>query len=217
LFQILREDFLSFLVRACWLVSFFFTPIYMFILSFVVLFGPKKGVFTTYLNFWIFNPILNLNLLLNYFNKLNTFTLINFNSLINYQFTIFTSRFTVYVLFFFWCFFYFFGEILLLILFNFNTLTDTISSDFFFLLKNHTIFYLNSNSTFLNFTIMFYILFFTSCSFLFLLNLRYNFNYLHLNLVVFFDFLFLFITAYLFNFFSFFIILIFFLFFYFKK
>jgi hypothetical protein len=26
----MREDFLSYFVRGCWLVSFFFTPIYMF-------------------------------------------------------------------------------------------------------------------------------------------------------------------------------------------
>jgi hypothetical protein len=26
----LRDDFISLVVRGCWLVSFFFTPIYMF-------------------------------------------------------------------------------------------------------------------------------------------------------------------------------------------
>lgn len=42
LFQILKDDFLSIVVRSCWLVSFFFTPTYMFTLAFIVLFGPKK-------------------------------------------------------------------------------------------------------------------------------------------------------------------------------
>jgi len=52
LFQVLRDDFLSFFVRGCWLVSFFFTPIYMLILLFIVIFGPKKGILLTYLSFW---------------------------------------------------------------------------------------------------------------------------------------------------------------------
>jgi len=48
LFQLLREDSLTLIVRGCWLVSFFFTPIYMFILTFIVAFGPKKGTISTY-------------------------------------------------------------------------------------------------------------------------------------------------------------------------
>lgn len=51
LFQVLRDDFISMFVRGCWLVSFFFTPIYMFILVFVVSFGSKKGTLLTYLSF----------------------------------------------------------------------------------------------------------------------------------------------------------------------
>lgn len=51
LFQILKDDFLSLIVRSCWLVSFFFTPIYMFILIFIVIFGAKKGTLNTYNNF----------------------------------------------------------------------------------------------------------------------------------------------------------------------
>lgn len=51
LFQIFKNDFLSLIIRGTWLVSFFFTPIYMFILTFIVIFGPKKSTFKTYLNF----------------------------------------------------------------------------------------------------------------------------------------------------------------------
>lgn len=43
LFQVFKDDFISIFIRACWLVSFFFTPIYMFMLTFVVQFGLKKG------------------------------------------------------------------------------------------------------------------------------------------------------------------------------
>jgi hypothetical protein len=198
LFQILRDDFLSFLIRACWLVSFFFTPIYMFILSFVVVFGPKKGVLTTYLSFWNFKKNFNYFLLVNFYKKLFSLNRLNNASLFNYQFTIFTSRTTIYVLFIFWCFFFFFGESLLLILFNFSTLTDSIPANFFFLIKTHTIFYLNLSSFLLSSTIMFYILFFTFCAFIFLINLRYTFNYNYLNYSYFLEILFMALTCYLF-------------------
>jgi formate hydrogenlyase subunit 3/multisubunit Na+/H+ antiporter MnhD subunit len=55
LFQVLRDDFISLFVRGCWLVSFFFTPIYMFILVFVVSFGPKKSTLTVYSDIWYTN------------------------------------------------------------------------------------------------------------------------------------------------------------------
>jgi NADH-quinone oxidoreductase subunit L len=48
LLQVMREDFISYFVRACWLVSFFFTPIYMFFLIFLVMFNIKKGSIVTY-------------------------------------------------------------------------------------------------------------------------------------------------------------------------
>jgi NADH-quinone oxidoreductase subunit L len=48
LFQVLRDDFVSYFVRGCWLVSFFFTPIYMFVLIFYVMFNVKKGSVTVY-------------------------------------------------------------------------------------------------------------------------------------------------------------------------
>ena len=199
LFQVLREDFLSLIVRACWLVSFFFTPIYMFILTFVVVFGPKKGVFTTYLSFWNFKYFNFNQLLINVNKKYSNFNLNNFNNylLYRFQFTIFTCRTTIYLLFSFWLFFFFFGESLLMILFNFSTLTDSVPSNYFMFFKNHIIFDLNVSSSSLSNTIMFYILFFTSCSFIFLLNLRYTFNYFYLNSIWFFDFFFLAVIFYL--------------------
>lgn len=213
LFQVLREDFLSLIVRACWLVSFFFTPIYMFILTFVVIFGPKKGVFTTYLSFWNFKYFNFNQLLINVNKRYSNFNLNNFNNylLYRFQFTIVTCRTTIYLLFSFWLFFFFFGESLLMILFNFSTLTDSVPSNYFMFFKNHVIFDLNVSSSSLSNTVMFYILFFTSCSFIFLLNLRYTFNYFYLNSIWFFDFLFLTIIFYLYitNFFLYFLLLIF--------
>jgi hypothetical protein len=84
-----------------------------------------------------------------------------------------------------------------MILFNFSTLTDSINADYFMIFKNHTVFYLNNASFNLSNTIMFYILFFTSCSFTFLLNLRYTFNYYYINSIWFFDLFFLLILSYL--------------------
>lgn len=200
LFQILRDDFLSLIVRACWLVSFFFTPIYMFILTFVVIFGPKKGILTTYASFWNFKYFFYNQILINFINK-KTFNhdFLNFYLLYRFQYTIVTCRTTIYLLFSFWLFFFFFGESLLMILFNFSTITDSVYSDYFFLFKHHTIFSLTTLSSFLSDTIMFYIIFFTTCSFIFLLNLRYTFNYFYLNNLWFFDLIFITILLFLFS------------------
>ena len=87
----------------------------------------------------------------------------------DFQFTIITSRITTYVLFIFWCFFYFFGESLLLMTFNFNNLNDLISSSFFTHLKTHMIFLTSNSNSYLNTTIMYYIIFFYHiCSFIFI-------------------------------------------------
>lgn len=172
LFQVLREDFISLFVRGCWMVSFFFTPIYMFILVFVVFFGPKKGVLASYSTYW-----------LTYFNSLFwTFAHSKPNQIADkmryqFQFTVITSRTTIYVLFCFWCFFFFFGEFLLLITFNFNTISDLIPSNYFTFFKTHTIFLLDNNNSYLTEVMMFYIIFFTTNSFMFLLNLKYSFIY----------------------------------------
>lgn len=88
-----------------------------------------------------------------------------------FQFTVITSRTTTYILFIFWCFFFFFGEILLLVMFNFNTISDLIPSHYFFSTKNHIIFLLDNSSTKLSEVIMFYIVFLSLCSFNFLLRL----------------------------------------------
>jgi formate hydrogenlyase subunit 3/multisubunit Na+/H+ antiporter MnhD subunit len=47
-FHTLRDDFVSYFVRGCWVVSFFFTPIYMFSLLLFVYFGPSKSPSSTY-------------------------------------------------------------------------------------------------------------------------------------------------------------------------
>lgn len=177
LFQVLRDDFISLFVRGCWLVSFFFTPIYMFLLVFVVSFGPKKGTILTYSSYWYANFYNNFQLLTT--SLLNNLTIdsLKFYMKHRFQFTSITSRTTIYLLFSFWCFFFFFGEFLLLLTFNFNTLIDVIPSNFFMSTKSHVIFLLNNSNSSLNETILLYILFFTGSSLYFLLNLRLSFNY----------------------------------------
>jgi hypothetical protein len=175
LFQVLRDDFLSLFVRGCWLVSFFFTPIYMFILIFAVMFGPKKGEVFTYSTAWDFKYITN-HILVFFLLKRRNFT--NKNLMISrYQFTTITSRLTSYFLFSFWLFFFFYGETLILIVFNFMTLVDTISSSSFFIIKQHTVFYLITTPLQLTNYIDTYIYFLTTCAFLFLMNLNFTLNY----------------------------------------
>ena len=206
LFQVLRDDFVSLFVRGCWLVSFFFTPIYMFILVFVVSFGPKKSTLTVYSDIWHTDFYKTFQVLA----QQSQSSVKNLSSLFLYrfQFTVVTSRSTIYLLFFFWCFFFFFGEILLLILFNFNTLSDLIPSSFFFFFKSHVIFLLDNGNMFLNDIIFFFILFFTTSAFLFLLNLRVNFSNHYLSTLYAYDLIFLTVILYLFLKFSFFYFLI---------
>jgi hypothetical protein len=169
----------SLFVRGCWMVSFFFTPIYMFILIFIVSFGTKKGVLASYSGSWY--PIYRISLqqLLNFSVKEGLLGAKLNPSLYLYRFqhTNLTSRFTIYVLASFWCFFFFFGESLLLLTFNFNTLTDLIPSGFFVFTKSHVIFNTFSSSAFVGDAIFFFIVFFTASAVAFLLNLRYSFSY----------------------------------------
>ena len=165
LFQVLRDDFLSLFVRGCWLVSFFFTPIYMFILVFIVMFGPKKGYIGVYSTSWTVSNF--------YFNSYIT----NINQFSYLQYTVITSRLTTYLLFTFWLFFFFFGEILLLVVFNYLTLIDSITSTSFFLIKQHLVFYTFTISQYLLTQINFYILLLTISAVLYLMNFIFQANY----------------------------------------
>jgi hypothetical protein len=140
----------------------------MLILVFVVSFGPKKGTTLTYFAFWS----------VPFYQYLQDFkTRPNNALLVRLQYSIITARPTIYLLFSFWCFFLFFGELLLLVTFNYNTISDLIPSSFFTTIKTHVIFFLDNSSALLSSVILFYILFFSLCAFLFLLNLRYTFHY----------------------------------------
>lgn len=200
LFQVLRDDFISWFVRGCWLVSFFFTPIYMLILVFVVSFGAKKGTILTYASYWYANFYNNFQMLTTTLNNKNSQTTLKSILTHRFQFTIITSRTTIYLLFSFWCFFFFFGEILLLLTFNYNNLTDLIPSNFFMFTKSHVIFLMDNGNAYLNDVIFFYILFFTTCSLLFLLNLRYTFNYQFFQHQFLIDIIFIMVNLYLFQF-----------------
>ena len=97
LFQILKGDYFSFIIRGFWVISFIFTPVYMFMLVFNVIFSFKKGNLNIYFSNWFFKPFF-----------LNFFTKLKFKLLYQFQFSVFTARSTVFLLFFFWLFFFFF-------------------------------------------------------------------------------------------------------------
>ena len=181
LFQVFRDDFVSLFVRGCWLVSFFFTPIYMFILIFIVSFGTKKGTLASYSFAWqtMFNQT---SALLGNAARAASAPVTSLHKLYLYRFqhTALTSRPTVYILLAFWCFFFFFGESLLLITFNYNTLTDLIPSGFFTFVKAHVIFMTDTNNAYIGDTVLFLILFFSTAAATFLLNLRYAHTYSYL-------------------------------------
>ena len=178
LFQVLRDDFVSLFVRGCWMVSFFFTPIYMFILIFIVSFSTKRGTVATYSSAWSPLYTTSLSSIVNSvgraarnsreLTRLYTYRL---------QHTALTSRPTIYILVVFWCFFFFFGESLLLITLNYNTLTDLVPSGFFVFTKSHAIFMTDSSNALLGEIIFFFILFFTTSAVAFLFNLKYAYTY----------------------------------------
>lgn len=180
LFQVLRDDFMSLVVRSCWLVSFFFTPIYMFILTFVVIFNTKKGSISVYRGGWqplLLSQVLLLKSKLTLTSLRSKAGLVTKAALYRFHYTIITSRTTSYLLFLFWVFFFFFGESLLLLTFNFITPVDAVNSFSFFNLKQHVIFLTASLSSFLLNSINFYIYFLTTSAFLYLVNLSYTTNY----------------------------------------
>lgn len=167
LFQVLRDDFISLWVRGCWLVSFFFTPIYMLMLVFLVMFGPKKGSIVAYRAGWFNNLDLGIISTSTTWSKLAH----------KFLFTSVTSRSTSYMLISFWTFFFFFGETLLLVTFNYSTTIDTIASSSFFTIKQHPFTYMSTFSTSLMYHITFYIVFLTTSAILYLINLNYSYNY----------------------------------------
>jgi hypothetical protein len=134
----------------------------MLTLVFFVYFGPMKSTPSSYSTIWTFH----------FFPKLvNTFhgTLdTKSNSYLNnlahaalyrFQFTLITARPTIYLLLTMWLFFYTFGDFFLSIIFNYNTLIDTIPSGFFTFIKTHTIFMSESSNVFLHDTLFSFILF----------------------------------------------------------
>ena len=184
LFQVLRDDFTSLFVRGCWMVSFFFTPIYMFILVFIVSFGTKKGTLAAYASAWYVLYSSSSQSIINALSSKSSPFAANLRvsdvkHKLSYRFqhTALTSRLTIYILAVFWCFFFFFGESLLLLTFNYNTLTDLIPSSFFVFTKSHVIFNTFSSNALVGDTIFFFIVFFTTSSVAFLLNLRFTFSY----------------------------------------
>jgi len=182
LFQLLKDDFLSLIVRTCWFISFFFTPVYMFTLIFIVLYGPKKSPIHVYTTFWKAQLSWLKSILINATSiKSPTPSITIANEIFN-QFTIITSRATVYVLFLFWLFFLFFGEYLLLIIFNYSTVVDAVAGSFFTHFKSHFVFNSNFSSQYLSHIVNFFIFFFGAGALIFLLNLKFTFNYTYFEL-----------------------------------
>lgn len=197
LYHVLRNDISATYIRGCWLVSFFFTPIYMFILIHVVLFGPRKGNLASYSSYWTFLFTKNNQLTVNSAEKSTLYqvqkpytpTLVSNNAALvmvpGFQFTSVTSRLTTLVLCTFWVSFFCFGETFMLILFNYQTLTDLIPSSFFTNTKTHSVFQTPwVASTKLSDLVMVLIIFFTTCSFIYLSTLSHFANYKYLTTVL---------------------------------
>lgn len=162
----------------------------MFILVFIVAFGTKKSTLATYTPVW--STLFSGSLLLIFNSKAYTKSNLRRvwrSNLYRFQHTALTSRVTVYVLTVFWTFFFFFGESLLLLTFNYNTLSDLIPSGFFVFIKSHVIFMTHTSNNYLGDSIFFLILFFSLTAAFFLFNLRYTCTYLYTKTTTLFDLL----------------------------
>jgi hypothetical protein len=148
----------------------------MFVLVFLVMFGPKKGSVVAYVSAWDFNFLKHSQAIVHYIGSTSANSLLH-SLKYRFHFTTVTSRSTSYFLFSFWLFFFFYGETLLLVVFNYSTPIDTITSSSFFTIKQHIIFFLTTTSSQLTSHINFYIYFLTSCAFMYLINLNYSYNY----------------------------------------
>lgn len=182
LLQVLRDDIVTLFVRGCWLVSFFFTPIYMFILTVVVKFNVRKGSISVYNSIFTQNSNYSLQTLFLYLVKKSVrnpgyMRVCPSNIVSYYHFTSVTSRLTSYLLFMFWLFFTFYGESLLLVTLNYLSLIDTIPSNSFLSLKQHVIFFLITTSTEVLNYLNLYIYGLLVCALGFLLNFNYVTNY----------------------------------------
>jgi hypothetical protein len=179
----------------------------MFMLTFVVQFGIKKGFHGVYSSGWSFNVLANLTSL--FYSNLSALSVsksqtnenINTNKLLSFlninlrsknntlnsitssyfihrvQHTNVTSRLTSYVLFLFWMFFMFWGEYLILIITNYSTLSDMIVSSSFNTLKQHVVYFLRFSNPNIHTYLTFYIYLLVSSSFLFMINFNYKNNF----------------------------------------
>jgi hypothetical protein len=183
------------------MVSFFFTPIYMFILVFLVFFSTKKGTLLSYRGTWIPFFASTFQILRNNTNlSFKVVTQFIFTTTYRFQHTALTSRSTVYLLVLFWCFFFFFGESLLLIVLNYNTLTDVIPSGFFSFTKSHIVFMTLSFNSFIGDVLFYFILFFALTAIIFLVNLRYTSTYNYTNAVAILDIISVLLISYIISF-----------------
>ena len=203
-FHTLRDDFVSYFVRGCWVISFFFTPIYMLTLVFFVYFGPMKSTPSSYQTVWTFHFIPRLtNLYYSiYYNQSSGghkfLHKLAHSSLYRFQLTLITARPTIYLLTAMWLFFYTFGDFFFSLIFNYNTLIDIIPAGSFTFIKTHTIYMSESLNVYLHDTIFVFILFLLSSAFLFLINLRLTFSYHYVSATKVQEWLFCLLVIYLF-------------------
>ena len=141
------------------------------------MFGPKKGATAAYSSAWDFTFNLSTAQLLYYVRQLTAAPALSNLLMYRYHYTSITSRTTSYLLITFWTFFFFYGETLLLVVLNYSTPVDTITSASFFTIKQHVVFFLTSTSTQLTNHINFYIYFLTLSAFSYLMNYNYSYNY----------------------------------------
>lgn len=153
IFQFFLNDWISLFIRICWFTSFIFTPIYMLMLIYLVIFGPKKGLpHTYYLKGLEHAPLV--------FATRYSFKKL---SLAYMQISPVTSQITSIVLFFFWLGLFYFGEFFLNLFLDLNSPITVFNNVNFFWIKSFFFselgIFSGTTLNYLNYSILFFIFF----------------------------------------------------------
>lgn len=120
IFQFFGTEFISYFIRACWLVSFFCTPLYMGLLLWLSLFTMRRGFFNIY----------SMPVRSNYF-----LGMVGWNESLSPV----VGRFSLIVLSLFWFIPFCLGEYLFLLVYNYSTVSAIMGGGSFTTLHSYAI------------------------------------------------------------------------------
>jgi hypothetical protein len=139
LFQISWDTWFSFLIRGCWMVSFLFTPLYMFMLVQLSLFGVKRSTLGAYKSVFEYDFGMNRIVIYWYPRKFTGLPYIPSDLQMWWQVTAFCSQLSTLIFFCVWLSYWFYGEALLSIVFSLRSPMNMVNSPNYFTTQENPI------------------------------------------------------------------------------